>query len=95
MEPEMETTNGHVAPVPEAPKKLSDVEIMKMENFFLKIQNLKLQSDKLQEDYKRCGQMISDHQKQLSDYRDEVSARLGVDLAKCRIDADGSVHLQG
>jgi len=72
-------------------KKLEEVDILKLESFFLKIQNLKLQGDKLQDDYKRCGQMILDLQTALRACQDTLSAKYGVDLTKCRIDASGTI----
>ena len=76
---------------PAKPKKLEKQDILELKNFFLKIQNLKLQGDRLQEDTKKCHQMIGELQENLRKKRDELSEKYGVDLTKCQVAADGTI----
>lgn len=77
--------------LPPKPGKLDELDIKTLEVHFLKIQNLKLQGDKLTEDAKKCHQMILDEQQKLKTFRDGLSEKYGVDLAKCHIETDGTL----
>jgi hypothetical protein len=90
--------NGVAEPViteKQFPEKLERADVLTLENFFLKIQNLKLQADKLQADYQRCGQLMQEQQNELRGFRDSLSGKYGVDLAKCQIGPDGTITKGG
>lgn len=71
--------------------KLDELDISKLENFFLKIQNLQLQGQKLQADYGTCEKMLVEYQTQLKNFRDSLNEKYGVNLAQCTIGPDGQL----
>ncbi len=84
-------SEAETSPEAEAPKsiKLDELEIKTFEVHFLKIQNLKMQADRLVEDTKRCRQMMLDEQTKLKAAHEAIGTKYGVDLSKYHIDGQG------
>ena len=84
-------TNGQVAEQtqPKA-QQLTREEMLELENYLLKISNIKLQGDKLQADLVRANEMLQDEQNRLRVFRDGMKHKYGVDLGTTKILQDGS-----
>jgi hypothetical protein len=79
------------APAPQMPRKLDETDIAKLENAFLKIDNLRKAKDISQRDIQNADLQIQILQGQLTAYRESLSVKYGVDLAKARITPDGTI----
>ncbi len=77
--------------LPPKPLKLSTEDMQALEISFLKIQNLKLQGEKLVADAKKCNEMILEEHTKLRTTRDGFSVKYGIDISKCHIEADGTI----
>lgn len=82
--------NVTMPPAP-TPKKLDELEMMKLQVHFLKVQNLKLQGDKLQEDLIRCNTLIREEQEKLKAFREQLNTKYNIDLDKFTIQNDGTM----
>lgn len=76
---------------PAKPLKLEQVDIIQLENHFLKIQNLKMQGDKHVADAKACHQALIEEQAKLKTFRDSLDGKYGVEVSKCHIEQDGTL----
>lgn len=65
--------------------KLSEFDAMKLENIFLKIQNVKMQRDRLAQDTLNADKMILELQKELVTLRDMLSQKYGIDFGHATI----------
>ena len=77
--------------LPPKPHKLDELEMKTIEVHFLKIQNIKLQADRLQEDLKKAHQFILDEQQKLKAFHQHLGEKYGVDLTKHTIEPDGTI----
>lgn len=78
-------------PVREEPKKLTAEEVMKIENSYLKIENLKLQTERMQSDIAKAVEIRQKLQAELLAFRDSLSAKYGVSLENVSIAPDGTI----
>jgi hypothetical protein len=79
------------APVPVKLRKLEEMEIVKLENAFLKIDSIKKNKTILERDMQLADAHLLVQQQQLSAFRDQLSQKYGVDLVKARIAPDGTI----
>jgi len=77
--------------LPPKPLKLELEDMQALEIHFLKIQNLKMQGEKLVADAKRCNELILEEHTKLKARRDTFDAKYGVDMSKHHIEADGTI----
>lgn len=80
---------------PKKPLQLSREEMLELENYFLKIENLRLQQERQQKEIVEAGTMAMRLQKELGEKRTELSKKYGVDLSRARIDAHGVITPPG
>jgi hypothetical protein len=78
-------------PAPSPELKLSKEDMLELEVSFLKIQNFKMQGEKLVADAKKCNELILEEHERLKAKRAGFSAKYGVDISKCHIEADGTI----
>jgi hypothetical protein len=76
---------------PTKPTKLEHTDIIQLENFFLKIQNFKMQGDKAVAEAKHCQQLMLEEQTKLKTFRDSLDDKYGVKVSECHIEADGTL----
>jgi 2',3'-cyclic-nucleotide 2'-phosphodiesterase (5'-nucleotidase family) len=72
-------------------KKLTEEDRLRIQIFYLTIQNLELQSKQLQADLVRAGQLIAQQQQDLLTFMKAASVRYGIDLTKVNIDPEGNI----
>lgn len=77
--------------VPAGPKKLEDNDRLKIENLFLKVENYRLQGERLQQDIVTCVQMRQKAQAEMHALQQELSAKYGCDFMKAKILPDGTI----
>lgn len=73
------------------PQKLSKEDILQLENYFLKLENIKKGGELLQHNLRLAGEQMRSVQTELSRFRTELSSRYGVDLATVRLLPDGTI----
>ena len=80
-------------PVPavEAPKRLEDVDRLKIENLYLKVENYRLQGERLQQDIVTCVQMRQKAQQEMQALQQELSKKYDCDFMKAKILPDGTI----
>src|SRR5271155_1130000 len=92
---EMVPTTPPPAPSPNVggrgPRKLEEAEIIKLENAFLKIDNLRKGKAILERDIQLADAHILTQQQQLTTFREQLSQKYGTDLSKARIAPDGTI----
>jgi hypothetical protein len=91
---DVSVTEEATVPPPAAPpatKKIEENDILKLENAFLKIENLKRSRTIAERDIQSCEQQIQIQQTSLITLRDTLSKKYGVDLTKARIAPDGTI----
>lgn len=89
-------TNGVVASeahAPDAPtvKKLTAEERYEIENCFLKVQNLALQTQKLHDDVQKAVQMRMEEQNRMVGIQARLGAKYNVDMTTVKIAPDGTI----
>jgi hypothetical protein len=76
---------------PEPPRKLDEVDIMKLENAFLKVDNLRKAKALAEKEIQNVDIQLSQVQQGLIALRDAMSQKYGIDLTKARINTDGTI----
>lgn len=80
------------APAPEdIPKKLTPEERLQVENLYLKVENLVLQQQRMQEDVQRSVKMRLEFQQQMTDLQNQLAEKYGCDMSKVKILPDGTI----
>ena len=87
---EVEAAPPQPAPPP-APSKLDESDILRLENAFLKIENLKRSREIATRDVQSADMQIQQQQQSLLTLRENLSKKYGVDLARARILPDGTL----
>ncbi len=87
---EVEKKTVYIPGVP-LEKKLEASDRLLLENFYLKIQNLVLQQERLGEDLKKSVQLRQRLQQEMVQVQVELTKRYGVDLQHCDIGDDGTI----
>ncbi len=81
------------APPPQvaAVKKLTPEERLQIENCYLKVQNLHLQTEKLREDVIKAASMRMEEQRRMEALKSMLGAKYQVDMDKVQIHPDGTI----
>jgi hypothetical protein len=74
--------------------QLSTEEMLKLENYTLKTQNLRLHQEQLQSNLLRNTQALQELQREVTAFRTALNDKYGVDLAKVQLRADGTFAVQ-
>jgi hypothetical protein len=71
--------------------RLTREEQLTLENLYLKVENLKLQRERIIADYAKSGQMLQQLQREAEAYAVELKKKYGDDLPGAVIRPDGTV----
>lgn len=99
MSESVETENVPLRPVeevlreqePAQPKKLSRQDKLEIENLYLKVENLKLQQERMTQELLQANVMRQGIQQEMATLQAELSAKYGVDMSQVKILPDGTV----
>lgn len=80
-----------VPTMPPVPPRLSREERLELENITLKVENTRLQQERLKLDFERATTMLLGLQKESFELLDRLNKKYGVDLTKSNIQSDGSI----
>lgn len=80
---------------PKAPKKLEDIDRLRIENLYLQVQNLGLQTERMQADLIKATQMRQEAQSKMAHLQKELSEKYDIDLSKVKILPDGTILPSG
>lgn len=78
-------------PPPVVPPRLTREERLELENLALKVENIRLQQERLRQDFVTSTRMLRELQKEAQDYQFGLGKKYGVDLAHSTIQSDGSI----
>lgn len=78
-------------PPPAGPKKLEESDVLKLENYFLKIDNVRKGGENLRKDAMIAEMQLRELQTGLTNFREQLSQKYGVDLKTARITPDGTI----
>jgi len=73
------------------PLRLTPEEWLRLENYYLKAENLRLQGERLRQDFVTSSKMLKDLQKESLAFQAELDAKYGVKVASFRIGPDGTL----
>lgn len=74
-------------------KKLTNEERLEIENIFLKVQNLVLQTKQLQQDVQTSVQMRLTEQQKMKELQERLGKKYGIaDMTKVKIHPDGTIE---
>jgi hypothetical protein len=77
------------------PKKLEDIDRLRIENLYLQVQNLGLQAQQMQADLLKATQMRQEAQGKMALLQRELSEKYDIDLSKVKILPDGTILPSG
>lgn len=77
--------------LPPVPPRLTVEERLSLENLALKAENLRLQQERLKQDFLTATKMLGALQKEVHEYQMGLDSKYGVKLAECTIQSDGSI----
>ena len=78
-------------PAPTGPKKLTVEERLEIENIYLKVENLVLQSERLRADIQKSVEMRTEQQNKMRELQARLSTKYGCDMTKVKILPDGTI----
>jgi hypothetical protein len=78
-------------PDKEEEPRLTMEEKLTLENLALKAENLRLQQERIKQDFVSATRMLLELRKEAEDYQSSLNRKYGVTLAKCKIQPDGSI----
>lgn len=87
----MNENNVIEMPQSTGPKKLTEEERLKIENCYLQIENLRLQSERMQADLIKAVQMRQELQKNMLQMQTDLGAKYQVDMTRVQISPDGTI----
>lgn len=79
----------------DVPKKLTAEERLMIENLFLKVENMRLQTERLQADAIQAVTMRQQYQNEMAALQRALAEKYGVDMTKVKILPDGTILPQG
>lgn len=88
--------NGAACPPPTAkadkePLRLSPEERLTLENYYLKAENLRLQQERLRQDFLTSSKMLQDLQRESTEFQTRLNKTYGVDVASFTVQPDGTL----
>jgi ABC-type phosphate transport system auxiliary subunit len=79
----------------DVPKKLTAEERLQIENIYLKVENMRLQTERLQSDVVQAVQLRQQYQGEMAALQTRLAEKYGVDMTKVKILPDGTILPQG
>ena len=83
--------NGYEPPAATPNPKLTREEQLTLENLYLKVENLKLQRERLAQDYAKSGSLLQELQREAEACVVDLKKKYGVDLETSVIRPDGTL----
>lgn len=72
-------------------KKLTEDERLRIENYYLKVENIRLQQARMQDDLVKSVDLMKRLQHEVRALEQSLNDKYGVDLSKCKIAPDGTI----
>ena len=85
------TTPGQGQLQASKPLKLTKEEQLTLENYFLKVQNIRLQQQHMRQDFEASFKLLQELRGKLAAFEKEMQMKYGVDLAKATVTPDGTI----
>lgn len=73
------------------PLAITIEERLRLENFYLKAENLRLQNERLREDFAKSTKMLQDLQKETKAFTQGLNQKYGIDVTGFTIQPDGTL----
>jgi hypothetical protein len=84
---------GRVEPAapPPLPPRLTQEEKLTLENLLLKVENIRLQQERLKQDFATSTKMLLGLKKEAQEYEEVLSQKYGVKMSDCTLEPDGAL----